>query len=324
MINMVEPREAEDLSSDSGNASIQDNELTTLVRRWMAVGSTVQDRVRRESMLSAARESIEPASVATALVERERAESSRVVTELLGMTSVDGPDVDGPDVDGPDVDSSEVDEAEVEEASVSETLYVVATPPLQAVAAPDDLIELSPQVDVPSQEPQSPQGYPPLPQRSTASESEQVHRVALLIDARRVSADVATGLLQRLGERGSVNVCRAYGDWNRSDLGDWVGQLRREGLHSFHHFAEDDDQALVAMTVDAVDIARDAAVDEVVIAGDLTSALPLVHRLHAAGVRVVAVGSAHTPHDVRAACHEFIDTSTLNGTPVAPAGRHRA
>ena len=87
---------------------------------------------------------------------------------------------------------------------------------------------------------------------------------------------------------------------------------------------EDDDQALVAMTIDAVDIARDAAVDEVVIAGDLTSALPLVHRLHAAGVRVVAVGAAHTPHDVRAACHEFIDTGAIAGDQGILPGRHRA
>ena len=33
--------------------------------------------------------------------------------------------------------------------------------------------------------------------------------------------------------------------------------MRREGLHSFHHFADDDDQALVAMAIDAVDIARE-------------------------------------------------------------------
>ena len=69
-------------------------------------------------------------------------------------------------------------------------------------------------------------------------------------------------------------MCRAYADWNRSDVGEWVGSMPREGLHSFHHFADDDDQALVAMALDAVDIARDAAVDEVVIAGDLTSSLP--------------------------------------------------
>jgi uncharacterized LabA/DUF88 family protein len=96
------------------------------------------------------------------------------------------------------------------------------------------------------------------------------------------------------------------------------------GLHSFHHFADDDDQALVAMAIDAVDVARDAAVDEVVIAGDLTSSLPLVHRLHATGVRVVAAGGAHTPHDVRSACDEFIDTSSLEADAVLPVGRHRA
>ena len=147
-------------------------------------------------------------------------------------------------------------------------------------------------------------------------EPERVARVALLIDARRVSADVATGLFAHLAERSTVSVCRAYADWNRSDVGEWVGSMPREGLHSFHHFADDDDQALVAMAIDAVDIARDAAVDEVVIAGDLTSSLPLVHRLHAAGVRVVVAGAAHTPHDVRAACDEFIDT--LDRGPGAP------
>ena len=223
--------------------SIQDGELTSLIRRWMAAGSKVQDRVRRESIL-------------------------RV-----------------------------------------------------APAAPGDS---EPQVDVAPRDAVSPTSVPPLPRRSTGDETEQVHRVALLIDARRVSADVASALLARLGERGAVNVCRAYADWNRSDLADWVSHMRKEGLQSFHHYSEDDDQALVAMTIDAVDIARDAAVDEVVIAGDLTSALPLVHRLHAAGVRVVAVGQGHTPHDVRAACHEFIDTSTIDGTPAGPQGRHRA
>ena len=169
-----------------------------------------------------------------------------------------------------------------------------------------------------------PAAQPRLPQRPTGPEAEQALRVAVLIDARRVSADVAAGLLGRLGERGSVNVCRAYADWSRAELGDWVGRMRREGLHSFHHFPDDDEQALVAMAIDAVDIARDAAVDELVIAGDLTSALPLVHRLHAAGVRVVAVGAGHTPHDVRSACDEFVDTATLEGTGVRPAGRHRA
>lgn len=253
MTNVGEPRRAADADRAAGSDSGRDGELTSLIRRWMATGTKVQDRGRREST----------------------------------GTSAPEPATSGP---GPEADD----------------LVAVATP-----------------VDTQTAETVGPLRVPLLPRRGTAADDEQVHRVALLVDARRVSADVATALLARLGERGSVNVCRAYADWNRSDLGDWVGRLRREGLHSFHHFA-DDDQTLVAIAIDAVDIARDAAVDEVVIAGDLTSSLPLVHRLHAAGVRVVAVGDAHTPHDVRAACHEFIDTSTLVGARAVPHGRHRA
>jgi len=180
-------------------------------------------------------------------------------------------------------------------------------------------------VDGPADDETAPSSHiRPLPRRHAGSDPERVTRAALLVDASRLSADVATGLFARLAERSTVSVCRAYADWNRSDVGEWVGSMPREGLHSFHHFADDDDQALVAMAIDAVDIARDAAVDEVVIAGDLTSSLPLVHRLHAAGVRVVVAGAAHTPHDVRAACDEFIDTSSIEADARTPAGRHRA
>jgi uncharacterized LabA/DUF88 family protein len=146
----------------------------------------------------------------------------------------------------------------------------------------------------------------------------------VLIDARRISADAAAGLLEHLPGRGSVTVCRAYADWTSSDLGSWVEHLRRQGLQSFHQLADDDEQARVALAIDAVDIAREAAVDEVVLAGDMTSMLPLLHRLHAAGVRVVVVGPGHTPHDVRAACDEFVDEASLIGETAVTAGRHRA
>lgn len=245
MTNMREPLGAVE-ENDRATGTAVDGELTSLVRRWMAVGTTVQDRVRRESILRVA-------------PEPERAQPDR-----MGGTHVAPVVVD----------------------------RVLASAPL-----------------------------PPLPRRTTDTDTSQGNRIALLIDARRMSADVATGLLARVGERGSVYVCRAYADWGSADLGDWVRRLRQEGLHSFHQFSDDGEQALVAMTIDAMDIARDAAVDEVVIAGDLTSALPLVHRLHGAGVRVVAVGAGHTPDDVRAACDEFIDTAFIDGVV---EGRHRA
>lgn len=235
MTNGAEPRLAVLHEHVSTAGSALDGELTSLVRRWMAAGARVPERVRREPVLRVA----------------------------------------------PDPEPAVPDEVEDSTA-------------------------------------------PPLPRRSTGAGPDRACRTALLVDARHLPADAAAGLLARIAERGRVNVCRAYGDWSSPELGEWAGRLRREGLHSFHHFSDEDDRALVAMAIDAVDIARDAAVDEVVIAGELTSVLPLVHRLHGAGVRVVAVGAAHTPHDVRAACDEFIDTSSIDGTHVVPAGRHRA
>ncbi|MBS2936553.1 NYN domain-containing protein [Nocardioides sp. J2M5] len=253
------------------DGSLGDGDLATLVRRWMAAGTRVQERVRRESSLRVA-----PTPVET---EEPADEPAVAVDDVLDVAQGDERDGDpAGEQGGGDV------------------------APAQPVAAT----------------------HPRLPQRPTGDEADQPRRVAVLIDARRVSADVASGLLGRLAQRGSVNVCRAYADWSRAELGDWAGRMRREGLHSFHHFTDEDDQALVAMAIDAVDIARDASVDEVVLAGDLTSALPLVHRLHAAGVRVVVVGAGHTPHDVRAACDEFIDHASVDGTWVAPVGRHRA
>lgn len=240
MTNVVEPRAA--------TADGDDNELATLVRRWVGA--------RRGGALRVAPEPKVPAVKAPAVE----------------------PPAEAPDAQAPDVTARPV--------------------PVPAACV--------------------------LPRRPVADEPEQARRVAVLIDARRITADAAAGLLDRLPGRGCVTVCRAYADWSRSDLGSWVDRLRRQGLHSFHQLAGDDEQTRVTLAIDAVDIAREAAVDEVVLAGDMTSMLPLLHRLHAAGVRVVVVGPGHTPHDVRAACDEFVDEDSLVGEPAVPAGRHRA
>jgi len=51
-----------------------------------------------------------------------------------------------------------------------------------------------------------------LPRRPAGGEPDHARRLAVLIDARRISADAAAGLLDRLPGRGSITVCRAYAD----------------------------------------------------------------------------------------------------------------
>lgn len=163
-----------------------------------------------------------------------------------------------------------------------------------------------------------------LPRRRTGPRLELAMRAAVLINAHATSPDAATDVMRMLAGRGTITVCRAYADWSGPGLREWATRLRHHGLQSFHHFAEDDEQAIVAMVIDAMDIAREASVDVVVLVGHLESTLPLVHRLHVQGVRVIAVGPSHTPHDVRAACDEFLDFSTLAAWQENSFGRHRA
>ena len=61
------------------------------------------------------------------------------------------------------------------------------------------------------------------------ADPERVTRAALLVDASRLSADVATGLFARLAERSTVSMCRAYADWNVSMGVQWdPGDTRSE------------------------------------------------------------------------------------------------
>ena len=88
----------------------------------------------------------------------------------------------------------------------------------------------------------------------------------------------ADGLLEVLAGRGRSNGCRGYADWTRPEMNGWLGLLRRHGIQPVHHFLEEGverygEQALVSMSVDAVDLARDLAIDVVVIVGNPHSTL---------------------------------------------------
>ena len=163
------------------------------------------------------------------------------------------------------------------------------------------------------------------------SPPELAQRLALLVDARATPPETADGLIEVLAGMGSITVRRGYADWTRPDMGEWLGLLRRHGIQPVHHFSEegaemDDEQALVSMSVDAVDLVRSSAVDVVVIVGNPGSMGPLVTRLHGSGVRVVAVGPESTPAGVRARSDDFIDFATLAVRPTEStiSGRHRA
>jgi NYN domain len=163
---------------------------------------------------------------------------------------------------------------------------------------------------------------PDLPRRAERPVPPR-RRLAVLIDAATTPSSQADALFDLLGDAGRISVCRAYADWTVPTSQAWRSRLRSHAIEQHHHFGSHGDQrALVAMTVDAMDLARAAAVDAVALVGDLASAHPLVARLNACGLSVVGLGPSHTPYDVRALCEEFVDLAFLDAH--RSRGRHRS
>lgn len=172
----------------------------------------------------------------------------------------------------------------------------------------------------------SPDQLPALPRRRRQPVARPTRRLAVLIDAETTSAESADALFDVLGDEGTVSVCRAYADWTSPQArGWWTAPLQRHSIQPYHHFGRPEDQrALVALTIDAVDLARESAVEVVVIVGDLVSLHPLVARLNTSGLQVYAFGTTPTPRDVRDLCHEFVDLSGHTEIDADASGKHRA
>lgn len=138
--------------------------------------------------------------------------------------------------------------------------------------------------------------------------------MAVLIDARTTPVEHAGALFAALAERGSATVCRAYADWTAPEVQSWLPVVRTQGMQPRHHVVRGRDGRsviAVAMALDAVDLARESAVDAVAVVGDLGAVQPLLPRLHASGVAVLAFGLAGTPYDVRALCEEHAEVTLL-------------
>jgi len=153
-------------------------------------------------------------------------------------------------------------------------------------------------------------------------------RRGVLVHAASVTPADFERLVPWLAEDGPVNVGRAHADWTRLQLEPWLPLLRRHGIQLRHHFrtGASHDPAMVAITVDAIDLCASADIDHLVLVGDVGAATPLVERLREHGITVSAAGPASTPHDFRAACTDFLDVTSLveAETRWEAAGRHRA
>ena len=137
---------------------------------------------------------------------------------------------------------------------------------------------------------------------------ESEDNIALLIDADNASPEHLDEVLLVLGELGTINIRRAYGNWAKASLKGW-GQLT--GLHSIVPMQQFDvvkgkSATDMRMTIDAMDLLYRGHVDGFGIMSSDSDFLPLAQRIREDGLPVYGFGTAKTPMSLPAGLHPLL------------------
>jgi uncharacterized protein (TIGR00288 family) len=137
--------------------------------------------------------------------------------------------------------------------------------------------------------------------------------IALLIDADNASPEHLDEVLLVLGELGTINIRRAYGNWAKTSLKGW-GSLT--GMHSIVPMQQFDvvkgkSSTDMRMTIDAMDLLYRGHVDGFGIMSSDSDFLPLAQRIREDGLPVYGFGTAKTPTSFQQACTRFFDVAAL-------------
>ncbi len=137
--------------------------------------------------------------------------------------------------------------------------------------------------------------------------------IALLIDADNASPVHLDEVLLVLGELGTINIRRAYGNWAKTSLKGW-GEL--SGLHSIIPMQQFDvvkgkSATDMRMTIDAMDLLYRGHVDGFGIMSSDSDFLPLAQRIREDGLPCYGFGTAKTPQSFQQSCTRFFDVAAL-------------
>ena len=137
--------------------------------------------------------------------------------------------------------------------------------------------------------------------------------IALLIDADNASPEHLDEVLLVLGELGTINIRRAYGNWAKAGLKGW-GNLT--GTHSIVPMQQFDvvkgkSVTDMRMTIDAMDLLYRGHVDGFGIMSSDSDFLPLAQRIREEGLPVYGFGTQKTPLPFQQACNRFFDVGAL-------------
>jgi uncharacterized protein (TIGR00288 family) len=147
----------------------------------------------------------------------------------------------------------------------------------------------------------------------TDTRTAQAGNIALLIDADNASPDSLDAVLTVLAELGTVNIRRAYGNWQKPGLKGWSAMVHRHAIEPQQQFdlTKGKSSTDMKMIIDAMDLLYRGHVDGFGIMSSDSDFMPLAMRIRQDGLPVYGFGTSRTPEAFRQACTRFIDVGAL-------------
>jgi hypothetical protein len=137
--------------------------------------------------------------------------------------------------------------------------------------------------------------------------------IALLIDADNASPDSLDPVLTVLAELGTVNIRRAYGNWQKPGLKGWANVVHLHAIEPQQQFdlTKGKSATDMKMIIDAMDLLYGGHVHGFGIMSSDSDFMPLAMRIRQDGLPVYGFGGAKTPKSFQNACTRFIDVGAL-------------
>jgi len=143
--------------------------------------------------------------------------------------------------------------------------------------------------------------------------SRRHSNIALLIDADNASPGDLESALNILGDLGTVNVRRIYGNWTKTGLRGWAKIVHRHAIEPQQQFdiTKGKNATDMKMAIDAMDLLYGGHVDGFGIMSSDSDFMPVAMRIRQNGLPVYGFGASKAPEGFRQSCTRFIDLGNL-------------
>ncbi len=132
-------------------------------------------------------------------------------------------------------------------------------------------------------------------------------KIALLIDCENISFKDIEFVLNDLAVRGSVNVRRAYGNWNSGRLNGWMEPLKDLAIRPIHqlNYSKGKNSTDIAIVIDALDLSYAKHVDAFAFFSSDSDFTPLILRLREQGFDTFGYGYDNCAKSLKNSYTEF-------------------